>query len=146
MTTSSLMIDDDTAPVWLKLFAAIGIVWYAFGLVQFWLGYSMDTASAIAQGAMTPAHAAAVDATPELIWLAFALASVAGVAGASLLFVRSAHARAVFAVSLGAAALYYLWVYGLSGTGADRPAEELIIACVVGAITFGFYMVSRRMT
>jgi len=32
-------------------------------------------------------------------------------------------AYGVFCTSLSAAAVYYLWVYGLSGTGAARPVE-----------------------
>jgi len=132
--------------MWLKIVAAIGVAWYAFGLMQFWLGFSMDISAAVETGAISAAHGAAIAGTPLAVWLAFALASAAGMVGAALLFVRSGKARLAFAVSLGAAAIYYGWVYGVSGTGTDRPFEELIIAGVVGIVTLAYYLLSRRAT
>lgn len=145
MTTSSINIPL-AFPKWLKLVASIGAVWYAFGLLQFWLGYSLDTTAAVASGAITQAHAAAIDGTPLLIWLAFAMASAAGLLGAILLFSGSALAKRVFAFSALSALAYYVWIYAISGTGADRPSEEGIIALVVVAVTLGFVALSRRMT
>ena len=104
----------------------------------------MDTAGAVSTGAITPAHGAALDDTPLLVWLAFAVASGTGLLGSALLFKASGHAKQVFALSAICAAGYYVWVYMISGTGADRPAEELYIAAVVIGVTLGFCILSRR--
>ncbi len=146
MSVSALDMDKSTTPLWLRIAAILGVVWYAFGLMQFWLGYTLNTASAVEQGAITAAHGAAIEGTPQLVWLAFAIASAAGLTGAALLFMRAPAAKAVFGLSLLSAALYYLWVYGISGTGADRPSEEIIIAAVVCAVTLGYFLLSRRVT
>ena len=146
MTTSDMMIGEPNVPLWLRVLAAIGVVWYAFGLLQFWLGFTMDTTAAVGLGTITAAHGAAIDGTPGLVWLSFAVASATGLVGALLLFARSPHSKSVLAVSLASALVYYAWVYGLSGTGGDRPAEELGITAVVIAVTLGFTLLSRRMT
>ncbi len=106
----------------------------------------MDTAAAVQSGTISAAHGAAIDQTPFAVWIAFALASGAGLVGSVLLFKQSSAAKTVFGLSLLCAAIYYLWVYGISGTGADRPFEEIIIAGVVGAVTLGFFLLSRRIT
>ena len=134
------------APLWLKIVAGIGVIWYGYGLLQCWMGFTMDTAAAVGSGAMTAAHAAAIEGTLLLIWIAFALASGAGLFGAVMLFGRSSSAKTAFAISLLSAIVYYLWVYGLSGTGADRPSEETIISVVVVAVTLAFLLLSIRMT
>lgn len=136
-----------TFPTWLKVFSAIGVIWYAFGLMQFFVSYTMVTAggaAAAAEGNITQAHAAAIDETPFFIWVAFALASAAGLIGSVLLFLGKPAAKITFGLSLLSAAAYYLWVYGLSGTGADRPSEEMIIGLVVVAVTSLFFALSRR--
>ena len=129
---------------WAVALGLLGAVWYGFGLVQMGLGVTLDTKAAVAAGAMTAEHATAVDGTPALIWLAFALASGAGLVGAVLL-VLGKPAYGVFCTSLSAAAVYYLWVYGLSGTGAARPVEEAIIGSVVVTVTLGFTVFARRL-
>lgn len=135
---------SQTMPMWLKIVAAIGVVWYAFGLMQFFLGYTMDTSAAVTAGTITAPHAAAIDGTPTLIWASFAIASLAGLIGAALLFMGSPRANLAFTVSIISAAVYYIWIYALSGTGADRPSEETIIALVVLAVTAGFWIISKR--
>ncbi len=145
MTTFENTLDQGRVPLWLRIVAIIGVVWYAFGLMQFWLGFSMDTEAAVSAGAITAAHGAAINGTPLLIWIAFAVASAAGLIGSALLFVASPVAKSVFLLSLLSAAVDYAWVYGFSGTGGDRPAEELIIAGVVGAVTLGYWILSRRL-
>ena len=124
--------------------ALIGAVWYAFGLLQFWLAFTMDPSAELANGAMTQAHAAAVADTPGGIWAAFALASFAGLVGSVLLFRRSGLATLVFGVSLACALIYYGWIYGISATGWNRPMEEMVIGIVVVLVTFGFFNLSLR--
>ncbi len=144
MTDAVYTPSTDTHPLWLKALSALGVVWYGFGLFQFWLGYSMDPAAAAAAGQITAAHGTAIAATPALVWLFYALASGAGLVGAVLLFMAKPAAKLVFGVSLMSAAAFYLWVYGISGTGADRPSEEMIIGLVVIAVTSLFFALSRR--
>lgn len=129
---------------WAVALGLLGAVWYGFGLVQMGLGITLDTEAAAAAGVMTAEHAGAVNGTPAVIWLAFALASGAGLVGAVLL-VLGKPAYGVFCASLAAAAVYYLWVYGLSGTGAARPVEEAIIGAVVVAVTLAFAAFARRL-
>ncbi len=135
---------DNAVPLWQRIVAGTGVIWYAFGLYQFWLGFSMDTPEAVSAGIITPAHAAAIEGTPFLIWLAFAMASGTGLAGAVLLFKGSAFAKTAFAVSLVSAAIYYGWIYFLSDNGAGRPFEETIIAMVVGTVTLFFFLLSAH--
>mmetsp|Transcript_22991 Transcript_22991/g.38812 ORF Transcript_22991/g.38812 Transcript_22991/m.38812 type:complete len:147 (+) Transcript_22991:623-1063(+) len=146
MTTYAMDMERVGAPMWLKVAGAVGVIWYAFGLLQFWLGFSMNVGAAVEAGAISAAHGAAITGTPGLIWLAFAVASAAGLVGSALLIGGSAMSKLMFGLSLVSAAIYYAWVYGISGTGADRPAEELIIGGVVGAVTLGFFLLSRRVT
>lgn len=146
MNTPTFKAEKHSTPLWLKIVAGIGVIWYAFGLMQFWLGYSLDINAAIASGAITAAHGAAISETPALIWLSFAIASGAGLIGAALLFGASTLSKTAFAISLASAVIYYAWVYGLSGTGADRPSEEIIIAVVVVTVTAGYLILSRRVT
>lgn len=145
MTMTPQMTDAAKAPRWAMIAGALGAIWYAFGLMQFWLGFSTDTAAAVASGAMTDAHAAAVAGTPLLVWGAFALASGLGLLGSIALLRGAPMAATFFAASLVCAVAYYLWVYGLSGTGAVRPSEEIIIALVVVAVTAGFAFFSRKL-
>lgn len=144
--STDVIRSENTAPSWLKVTTILGVIWYAFGLLQFWLGFNLDTQSAIGQGAITAAHGAAIASTPLVVWLAFALASASGLVGAVFLFLRSPAAKPSFLVSLAMGAFYYLWVYAISGTGADRPSEESIIAVVVIAVTLGFAVLSRRVS
>lgn len=146
MNMSGNMNISTAAPLWLKIVALIGVVWYGFGLLQFWLGYSMDTNAAIAAGTISSAHGAAIDGTRFFVWLAFAVASGAGLLGSILLFAGTAKSKFVFGLSVLSAAIYYVWVYAISGTGGDRPSEEIIIAIVVVSVTLGFLFLSRRMT
>jgi hypothetical protein len=146
MAGSELIQTRTNASLGVKIIAAIGVVWYAFGLLQFWLAYSMDTSQSVAGGEITQSHAAAIDGTPIFIWLAFAIASGAGLLGSAFLFRGASAAKSLFAISLVSAAIYYGWVYVISGTASARPSEELIIAGVVLTVTLGFLVLSRRVT
>ncbi len=144
-TTTTLKAEPSTSQ-WLKVVAGIGAIWYAFGLLQFWLAFSLDPNAAVAAGDITAAHGAAIAATPMFAWLCFAVASGAGLIGSILLFSRSTTTKIAFGISLASAVIYYAWVYGLSGTGGDRPSEELIIAVVVGVVTLAFFLLSLKKT
>mgnify|MGYP001127714392 CR=1 FL=1 len=106
---------NETPSKLIKIAAIIGVVWYAFGLLQFWLAYSLDTSAAISAGEITAAHGAALSGTPALIWLSFAVASLAGLIGSILLALGLVTAVMSYGISLIAAVIYYAWFYGLSG-------------------------------
>lgn len=131
-------------PTWVKIVAVVGVVWYAFGLVQCVLAYTMDVAGAVEAGKITAAHGDAISATSMVVWIAFAIASGAGLIGSALLFGRSPAAKTLFLVSLASAAVYYVWTYAISGTGGDRPTEDAIIGTVVGVVTLIYYLIARR--
>ena len=143
---TALLPQGNSTGLWLKLIAVFGVIWYIGGLVQFWLGYTMDTTAAVASGAITSGHGAAIDQTPAPIWLSFALASATGLIGSVLLFKGSSAAKTVFAISVISALIYFYWILGISETSAARPSEDGIVAVVVSAITIGFFLLSRRVT
>lgn len=136
----------NATPIWLRIVAVVGIIWYAFGLLQFWLGYSMDINAAVSAGQITSAHGEAIAATPILVWLAFALASLCGLIGSFFLFSKNVKATSAFAISLISALIYYAWVYGISGTASARPTEEIYIAITVLLVTFIFLILSRKLS
>lgn len=135
--------NPSSTPNWLCIVSAIGVIWYIFGFVQFVLGVTMDVPAAVTSGAITKAHGAAITATPALVWAAYAAACLLGIAGAIQLF-RGQSAAILFALSLVSAVIYFGWVHILSGTGADRPPEEPIIAIVVIVVTAVFAALSLR--
>jgi len=116
MTTATPMMTDLTTPLWLKIAATLSVIWYAFGLMQFWLAASMDVGLAVQTGSKTAAHRAAMSATPALIWVAFAVASAAGLIGSILLFGRAPLSKTVFGISLASALVY---IFGSTGSVAQ---------------------------
>lgn len=108
---------------WLRPVGLIAAVWYAFGLYQCWSAYS-------AMG----------DTAPAWVWLAFALASGAGLAGALWLFAQRSAALAAFAVSLTSALIYYAWLF----TRGAPQAEDTPITIMVLTVTTVLLIVSFR--
>lgn len=142
-----MIVEENIAapvPLWTRIAAGAGVVWYAFGLLQMWLGLTLDVDTAIASGEMTAAHAAAVSATPGFVWGLFALASAAGLLGALLMVFARSMAFHCFAVSFGAALAYYAWSYVFAGTASARPAEEAVITVVVVAVTGAMLWLARK--
>jgi len=131
-------------PIWLRTIAAIGVLWFLFGFSQFVKNVTMDVASAVAKGAITEAHGAAITATPALIWVAYFIACLAGLIGAVQLFRGHASAIMLFVLSLVLDVIYFGWIRFLSGAASDRPAEAGIIAIVVISITVAFTLLSLR--
>lgn len=130
-------------PVWLRICAVLAALWYAFGLFQFWNAYALDTAAAVQAGTITPAFAALQNAIPGPVWGAYALASLAGLCGAILLWLNR-NAVLAFALSLLCALGYWIWLFALSGAREALPAEELPIALTVLAVTFALLIVALR--
>lgn len=141
--TSTSSSTPSTA-MWVKVAAVFGIIWYAFGLFQFWSGYSLDIPAAVESGAISPEYGAAVADTPLIVWIGFALASLAGLIGSVQILRRSNSAQLSFIVSLIALAVYFGWNYIVSGTAADRPFADLIVTGVVTLVTLAFFALSLR--
>ena len=133
-----------SAPRWLLVVSALGVVWYGFGLLQFTLAVTLDRAAAVAEGAMTPTYAEAMARVPGLIWAAYALACIAGLAGAALLLVGRGGARVALAVSLASAAVYYLWLFALGGVASALGAADFAIGATVLAVTTAFLILALR--
>jgi len=96
---------------WLTILATLGAIWYFFGLVQFWLAYTMDPSAAAAAGTITQDHADALATTPMFVWVFFASASGMGLLGAIQLLRRAKSAALIFALSLASAVSYYTWIF-----------------------------------
>jgi len=131
---------------WLTILATLGAIWYFFGLVQFWLAYTMDPSAAAAAGTITQDHADALATTPMFVWVFFASASGMGLLGAIQLLRRAKSAALIFALSLASAVSYYTWIFAISDTGFAYPAEMGIIGSVVIAITIVFTWIAKRNT
>lgn len=129
-----------THPLWLRLCALIAAIWYGFGLFQFHGALTLDVPAALAAGAITPGYAALHGTIPGAVWAAYALASLAGLAGAGLLL-TGRRAAPAFALSLLSALAYWTWLFGRGG--AALPREEPAIAATVLAVTAGLLLLAR---
>lgn len=88
-------------PVPLRVVAAVGAAWNAFGIVQFALQYGATPASMMAQG-MTAAQADIYAGLPGWMTVTFAVAVFIGTAGCTLLALGWAAALPLLALSLAA--------------------------------------------
>lgn len=131
-------------PTWHRIVSAIGVLWFLFGFSQLVKNVTMDIAGAVASGAITEAHGAAIAATPTLIWVAYFIACLSGLIGAVRLFQGHASATKLLVLSLVADVIYFGWIRFLSGTASDRPAEAGIIAIIVITITTILTLLSLR--
>lgn len=105
-----------------KIMPPLAALWYAFGFSQMAMAYVANAAAA-----------------PAVIWLAYALATLGGLAGAVLLWTRR-YAFPVFAASLASALIYYAWLFSVGpATSQDYP-----IAAMVLVVTSLLTMYSRR--
>ncbi len=136
----------NTQPNWPRIVSAFGVLWFLFGFSQLVKNVAMDVAGAVASGAITEAHGAAITATPVFVWVAYFIACLLGLLGAVQLFRGHASAFILFALSLLFDVIYFGWIRFLSGTASDRPAEAGIIAVIVLTLTAAFTLLSLRKT
>ena len=101
-----IILRKTSGPGRLWLAGGLGLIWNAYGIVQFMGSVSATQESLMAQG-MTANQAAAMTGYPAWMTIAFAVGVFGGLIGALLLLMRKALAVPVFAGSLaGYAALF----------------------------------------
>ena len=135
--------NPNTQPNWLRIASVLGVMWFIFGFSQFIKNMTMDVAGAVASGAITEAHGAAMTAMPTLIWAAYFIACLSGLIGAVQFFRGHASASWLFILSLFLDVIYFGWFH-VSGTASARPTESGIIAVIVITITLVFTLLSLR--
>jgi hypothetical protein len=110
------------APAWLRIVAALGLLWNLFGVYQ----YLMTV------GVVGGADAAAASAMPAWVTGAFAIAVFGGALGCLGLLLLKRWSKLLLLLSLLAVLAMDLWMFVLSGLGGTMPPAEMgITACVV---------------
>jgi hypothetical protein len=114
------------APSWLRIVAALGLVWNLFGIYQY-----LTTV-----GIVAGADEAAVAAMPAWVTGAFAVAVFGGALGCLGLAMLRRWSKLLLLVSLLGVLAMNLWMFVLSGLGSTMAGAELgvTIAVVVVAI------------
>ena len=115
-------------PKWYWGVAGFGLLWMAFGCLNYVLLMSMSPAE-IAQ--LPPAQQDVVNTAPVWVNAAYAIAVWSGLGGAIGLLLRRAWARPLFLVSLIAVILQFGWIFTstdqLAVEGASAAAFPLVI-------------------
>ena len=110
------------APGWLRIVAALGLVWNLFGVYQ----YLMTV------GVVAGADAASVAAMPPWVTGAFAVAVFGGTLGCLGLLMLKSWSKLLLLVSLLGVLAMDVWMFVLSGLGGTMlNAEMAVTACVV---------------
>jgi len=110
------------APAWLRIVAALGLLWNLFGVYQ----YLMTV------GVVGGADAAAADSMPAWVTGAFAIAVFGGALGCIGLLLLKRWSKLLLLLSLLAVLAMDLWMFVLSGLGSTMPPAEMgVTACVV---------------
>jgi hypothetical protein len=139
---------ETKTPVWFWLVSLLALVWYLFGVFQFYTSISMSVASLapmVEAGQMTQAYADFIVAMPIYIKVLFGTATIGGTLACIFLLLRKAGAKSLFIISLFGAILMYVFLYGF-GTELDIiPSADFIIAGVVMLVTLLMIIFSSRM-
>lgn len=109
------------APAWLRIVAALGLLWNLFGVYQ----YLMTV------GLVPGADAAAVSMMPAWVTGAFAVAVFGGALGCIGLLMLKRWAKILLLLSLLGVLAMDLWMFVLSGLGSSMPPAEMGVTCAV---------------
>jgi hypothetical protein len=110
------------APGWLRIVAALGLLWNLFGVYQYLLTV----------GVVGGADAAAANAMPAWVTGAFAIAVFGGALGCLGLVMLKRWSKLLLLVSLLGVLAMDLWMFLLSGLRATIPPAEMgVTICVV---------------
>ena len=110
------------APGWLRIVAALGLVWNLFGVYQ----YLMTV------GVVAGADAASVAAMPAWVTGAFAVAVFGGTLGCLGLLMLKGWSKLLLLVSLLGVLAMDVWMFAPSGLGGTMAnAEMAVTACVL---------------
>lgn len=113
------------APAWLRIMAALGLLWNLFGVYN----YLMTV------GVVGGADAAAAGAMPAWATGAFAIAVFGGTLGCLGLLMLKRWSKLLLLVSLLGVVALDIWMFALSGLGAPAGAEMgITIAVMVVAV------------
>lgn len=135
-------------PVWFWLASLLALVWYLFGVFQFYSSLTMSPESLapmVEAGQMTQSYADFIVVMPLWIKALFGVATLGGALGSLLLLMRKRSAKILFILSLCGAVLMYISLYGFSGKLYMIPASDLIIAGVVMVVTSLMILFAGRM-
>ena len=109
------------APAWLRIVAALGVLWNLFGVYQ----YLMTV------GVVAGADAAAVSAMPAWVTGAFAIAVFGGALGCLGLLMLNRWSKLLLLVSLLAVLAMDAWTFLLSGLGGTMGGAEMGVTVTV---------------
>jgi hypothetical protein len=109
------------APGWVRIVAALGLVWNLFGAYQ----YLMTV------GVVAGADAAAVAAMPAWVTGAFAVAVFGGALGCVGLVMLKGWSKLLLLVSLLGVLAMDVWMFVLSGLGGTMPPAEMGVTAAV---------------
>ena len=126
------------APSWLRIVAAIGLLWNLFGVYQY-----LTTVGVLAGG-----DPAASSAMPSWVTAAFAVAVFGGALGCLGLIMLRRWSKLLLLLSLLAVLAMDLWMFAMSDLGGTMPGAELgvTVAVVVVAILLAWlaYSADRK--
>lgn len=110
------------APAWLRIVAALGLLWNLFGVYQYLMVVGM----------VPGADAASVSMMPAWVTGAFAIAVFGGALGCIGLLMLKRWAKLLLLLSLLGVLAMDVWMFALSGMGGSMPSAEMAVtACVV---------------
>lgn len=138
----TVSLTHQSTPLWFRATASLGLIWNAYGVAQF-LAALRATPESLMAGGLTPEQAQVMTSYPGWMTAAFALGTLAGLAGCVLLLIGRAAALPVFAASL--AGYLVLYVGDITeGVFAAMGAPQVVILSVVVAIAAGLFWLARR--
>jgi hypothetical protein len=120
MTSTGQTSAAPPAPRWIRIVGAIAVLWNLIGLVSF-----LADAGEFGPGAVAPG----VTLMPAVVFVAYGVSCVTGVAGSLGLALRRRWARPVLWISAVAAVIDWGWVLAY----ASNPAVPLGVAVLSGA-------------
>ena len=136
---------ETAVPLWYWAIAAVALLWNLLGCAA--LGMELFAQEAMME-AMTEVQKEWARSIPGWIYVVYALAVTAGVAGSIGLFVRKGWTVAVFAISLTAVLVQMIYTMiiagGMQAMGASGMVMPLLVSVIAAALLwFSWYARSR---
>jgi hypothetical protein len=115
-----------SAPAWLRIVAALGLLWNLFGVYNYLMTVGM----------VGGANVAAASAMPAWVTGAFAIAVFGGTLGCIGLLMLRSWSKLLLLISLLGVLAMDVWMFALSGLGATMAGAEMgvTVAVVVVAV------------
>jgi hypothetical protein len=109
------------APAWLRIVAALGLVWNLFGIYQYLMTVGM----------VEGMDAAAADSMPAWVTGAFAVAVFGGALGCLGLLMLKRWSKLLLLLSLLGVIAMDVWMFALSGLGSTMAGAEMGVTIAV---------------